>query len=333
MEHHPGACATSSDPVTASNVSTSLRLPAPYQTPVNSNPKRFQLSPQPQIHDPQVTTNISSPSQPFVTSLSMSPLAFRGYGHPHTPMARPSESTSPDHRFIQQFVDSMQDIPVFGIVGHNLTNATPTTFSGLPDFLPLQQLTACTENTNSPQASMSQPVLTSPHLTWCGDPFVYSSNDGSVFNSIALLPSPQGQFLDLFPFAEGLGHNPPTPSSFSPPLNLSALSNFPAPPDRPALSFNSLEFWQPPQDGYHNFTTLPLGYNPPNPPCGIHGQSPINVPISSTMITPSYGTSIASQSQTSSCDGSMYPTSAGSAMGLSMSSPPWNFIGGPSASG
>jgi hypothetical protein len=183
-------------------------------------------------------------------------------------MATPSESTSPNHLFVQQFVDSIQDIPVFGIGGHTLTNANPTTFSGLPNFLPLQQLTACTEDNNSPQMYMSQPVITAPHQSR-SDPFDYSGNDGSVLDSIGLLPSPQDQSLDLFTFADPLDHTPPASSAFTPPLNDSTLSNFPTPPDRHALSFNSLEFWQPPQDGYQNFTTLPMGYNPP---CGIHRQ-------------------------------------------------------------
>jgi len=211
--------------------------------------------------------------------------------------------------------------------GYNLASITPTT-----NFLPLEQSAVCTEDTDFPQTSTSsviQSILTAPRLAWF-DSFVYPGNDGSVLDSMGLVPSPQDQSLDLFPFADPLDQYPPAPPAFGAPLNLSPLSNFPTPPDRPALSFNSLEFWQPPQDGYQNFTTLPMGYNPP---CGIHRQSPINVPASSTMIPPSYGSSVIPQSQTGSCDGSMYPTSAGSAMELNMSSPPWNFMGWPSASG
>jgi len=329
MEQGPRASTSPSDRVTPSNVSTSSELPVPYQAPVNSNPNRLQLSPQTQIHNPQVTTNVSSRSQPFVTGPSMSPHAFRSYGRHPTPVATPSESTSPNDLFIEQFVDSMQDFRVFGIGGHTLTNATPTTFSGLPNFLPLQLSTVCTEDTDFPQTSISQSIFTAPHLTW-SDPVVYSGNDGSVLDSIGLPPSPQDQSLNLFPFADPLDHNPPAPSVFSPPVNLSTLSNFPTPRDRPALSSNSLEFWQPSQDCYQNPTTLPMGYNPP---CGIHGQSSINIPVSSTMITPSYGASNASQRQTDSCDASMYPTLAESSTGLNMSSWTRIFMGDPSVSG
>jgi len=294
-------------------VSTSFQLVVPYQASVNSNLGHFQLTPQTLFLDPRVSTNLSSPSQPFIAGTNMSPPAFMGYGHP--PMATPSDWSSPNP-FIQQFVDSIQDISVSGIRGQYINTATPTTFSGPPSFLPLQQSTSRTGEISFSQTPLNQPasvtipasdVSAPPDLTWSDDPFVYPGNDSSVFNSIELLP-PQGQSLAPFTSGDPLGHNPPAPSAFSPPLNLSTLSKFPTPPDRPPLSFNSLEFWQRPQDVYQNLITLPTGDNSPS---GIPGQSPNNAQVSSTPITPFYGANIIPQSQTGSCDGSMDPRCLG----------------------